>query len=124
MGVRFQYDDGTAVTVNCADAHALLAQVARRLAAGQGFAVATINVDHLDQLRRDPAFRAAYAAQDFVVADGNPIVWLSRIARHPVGLAPGSELAEPLARIAADTGAPAAQVAGSDAAPRKALWRI
>ncbi|WP_134726339.1 WecB/TagA/CpsF family glycosyltransferase [Paracoccus luteus] len=102
--MRFQYQDGTAVTVNCADAGSLLAQVAARLAAGQGFALATINVDHLDQLRRDAAFRAAYAAQDFVVADGNPIVWLSRLAGRPVSLAPGSDLVLPLARVAAAAG--------------------
>lgn len=116
MGVRFQYDDGTAVTVNCADADALLAQVAGRLAAGQGFAVATINVDHLDQLRRDPAFRAAYAAQDFVVADGNPIVWLSRLARRPVALAPGSDLVVPLARAAAAAGVAVALIGSTPAA--------
>ena len=42
--------------------------------ARQGFALATINLDHLVKLRHSAPFRAAYAAQDLVVADGNPIV--------------------------------------------------
>lgn len=86
----------------------LLAEVARRFAAREGFALATINLDHLVKLRRDPAFAAAYAAQDLVVADGNPVVWLSRLARRPVALVPGSEMVEPLARAAAQAGAPVA----------------
>lgn len=88
----------------------LLAEVARRFAAGEGFALATINLDHLVKLRRDPAFAAAYAAQDLVVADGNPVVWLSRLARRPVALVPGSEMVEPLARAAAQAGVPVALV--------------
>jgi N-acetylglucosaminyldiphosphoundecaprenol N-acetyl-beta-D-mannosaminyltransferase len=79
----------------------LMAEVSRRFAAGDGFALATINLDHLVKLRRDPVFAAAYAAQDLVVADGNPIVWLSRLARRPVELVPGSDLIVPLAQAAA-----------------------
>lgn len=42
--------------------------------------VCTCNVDHLVWLSRDADFAAAYDAADLVVADGAPIVWLSRIA--------------------------------------------
>jgi len=92
------------VTVNIPDRAALLAEVDRRLGAGQGFALATINLDHLVKLRRDPDFAAAYAAQDLVVADGNPVVWLSRLAGRPVALVPGSEMVVPLAQAAARAG--------------------
>jgi N-acetylglucosaminyldiphosphoundecaprenol N-acetyl-beta-D-mannosaminyltransferase len=92
------------IRVNMPTRAALLAEVARRFAAGQGFALATINLDHLVKLRRDPVFAAAYAAQDLVVADGNPIVWLSRLARRPVELVPGSDLILPLAQGAASAG--------------------
>lgn len=92
------------IVVNVPDRAALLAEVSRRFAAGEGFALATINLDHLVKLRRDPAFAAAYAAQDLVVADGNPIVWLSRLARRPVALVPGSDLVVPLAQAAAAAG--------------------
>jgi len=98
------------VTVNIPDRAALLAAVAARLVAGQGFALATINLDHLVKLRRSASFRAGYAAQDMVVADGNPIVWLSRLARRPVHLVPGSDLVMPLAAEAARAGVPVALV--------------
>lgn len=95
---------GTTITVNTPNAAAVLAAVRDRLAAGQGFALATINLDHLVKLRSDAVFRAAYAQQDLVVADGNPIVWLSRLARRPVELVPGSTMVLPLVRQAAVTG--------------------
>jgi N-acetylglucosaminyldiphosphoundecaprenol N-acetyl-beta-D-mannosaminyltransferase len=40
--------------------------------------VCTGNLDHLVLLEKDPSFRAAYDAADLIVADGMPIVWLSR----------------------------------------------
>lgn len=101
----FRFDQ-TEVRVTHGDAAQVLAAVSARLAQGQGFALATINLDHLVKLRRDPDFRRAYAAQDMVVADGNPIVWLSRLAGRPVGLVPGSDLLLPLVRAAAGAGRP------------------
>lgn len=96
--------------VNVADAAALHEAVAPRLASGQGFALATINLDHLVKLRKDHGFARAYQAQDFVVADGNPIVWLSKVANRPVKLLPGSELVVPLAHMAAQNGVSVALV--------------
>ncbi len=95
-----------AIEVNVANAEALDVEVCRRLAGGKGFALATLNLDHLVKLRESDLFRAAYAAQDLVTADGNPIVWMSRLAGRPVDLLPGSDLIEPLARIAVRMGAP------------------
>lgn len=115
---------GETVRITCHDRATLLQQVRRRLTLGKGFTLATLNVDHLEKLRHDPGFRSAYAAHDLVVADGNPIVWLSRIAGRPVALAPGSELVEPLALIAAETGTPVALVAGSEAAARGAAAHL
>lgn len=80
---------------------AVLAEVGARLAAGQGFALATLNLDHLVKLRSDPRFLAAYQAHQIVVADGNPVVWLSRLAGRPVDLVSGADLVVPLARVAA-----------------------
>ncbi|MFV0491838.1 MAG: WecB/TagA/CpsF family glycosyltransferase [Pseudorhodobacter sp.] len=68
------------------------------------------------KLHVDPAFRKAYGAQDFVVADGNPIVWLSRLARQDVSLVPGSDMVIPLARAARDSGRPVALVGSSNEA--------
>lgn len=102
--------------MNVPDRAALLAEVGRRLATSQGFALATINLDHLVKLGRDPAFASAYAAHDLIVADGNPIVWLSRLARRPVALVPGSEMVVPLAQAAARAGVGVALVGSTDAA--------
>ena len=104
------------IRVNMPDRPALLTEVARRFRAGDGFALATINLDHLVKLRRDRTFRDAYAAQDLVVADGNPIVWLSRLARKPVGLVAGSDLVVPLAQLAATEGVSVALVGTTNAA--------
>ncbi|WP_151718847.1 WecB/TagA/CpsF family glycosyltransferase [Gemmobacter serpentinus] len=113
--MQFRFD-ATTITVNVPHAAALLTAVKSRLVARQGFALATINLDHLVKLKTSAAFRAAYAAQDLVVADGNPIVWLSRLARRPVDLVPGSDMVLPLARVAAQTGRKVALVGTTEAA--------
>lgn len=105
----------TTITVNLPDSSALLAAVQEKFRARAGFALATINLDHLVKLRASATFRTAYAAQTMMVADGNPIVWLSRLARRPVALVPGSDMVLPLARLAAAEGVPVALVGSSDA---------
>jgi len=98
------------------DAAALLAETRRRMRDGEGYALATINLDHLVKLRRDPEFCQIYALQDLVCADGNPIVWLSRLAGKPLSLVPGSDLVLPLAQLAARNGVPIALMGSTDAA--------
>lgn len=84
------------IAVNVPTYAQLKARVTDHFVGRKGFALATINLDHLVKLHSDGAFFGAYAAQDLVVADGNPIVWLSRIAGKPVELMPGSELVVPM----------------------------
>ena len=108
------------ILVNIATRSALETEVRNRLAGGRGFALATLNLDHLVKLADDPGFHAAYQAQDLVVADGNPIVWLSRLAQRPVDLLPGSDLVIPLARLAAQGGHPVALVGSTDESLRRA----
>ena len=108
------------IAVNMPDVGSLLSEVRRRLRGGEGFALATINLDHLVKLARDPGFRDTYAAQDLVCADGNPIVWLSRLARQRVTLVPGSDMVVPLASLAAREGAPIALMGSTDAALEEA----
>lgn len=102
--MQFKVGEGR-VSVNVPTEAALLAEVTTRLQHGQGFAVATLNLDHLVKLKAED-FRRAYAAQDLVTADGNPIVWMSRIAGLPVDLVTGSDLIRPLARLAAENHVP------------------
>ncbi|MEM7498403.1 MAG: WecB/TagA/CpsF family glycosyltransferase [Pseudomonadota bacterium] len=91
-------------------AEALLAEIRERLHARRGFALATLNLDHLVKLRRDPAFARAYAAHDLVTADGNPVVWLARLAGQRFALVPGADLVDPLAALASAEGVPLALV--------------
>jgi len=102
------------VSVNVPDWHALDTALRARIAQGQGFAIATLNLDHLTKLRTPGPFRAAYDAQDYVTADGNPIVWCSRLGRQPVALLPGSDLIDPLCRIAAESGLPIGLVGSTE----------
>lgn len=92
------------VTVTVPTRVALLSDLSTRMSAGQGFSLATLNLDHVVKLRHSQAFRQAYLEHTHVTADGNPIVWLSRMARQEVELLPGSELIVPIARLAAQHG--------------------
>lgn len=92
------------ITVTAPDRATLMADLEARLAAGQGFSVATLNLDHVVKIRANPAFRSAYAAHSHVTADGNPIVWLCKLSGQPVALIPGSELVAPVAGLAARNG--------------------
>jgi exopolysaccharide biosynthesis WecB/TagA/CpsF family protein len=105
---------GRAVTVTAGQRVALLDDLAVRLATGRGFSVATLNLDHVVKLRASPAFRAAYLAHSHVTADGNPIVWLSRLAGQPVDLVPGADLVGPVAALAARAGVGVALVGSTD----------
>jgi N-acetylglucosaminyldiphosphoundecaprenol N-acetyl-beta-D-mannosaminyltransferase len=123
-GPRQRTSDATAVFITTPTRSALLTQIEALLAARQGFALATLNLDHLVKLSRDAAFRTAYAAQTHVVADGNPVVWLQRLARHPVELVPGSELITPLVALAARLGVPVALLGATEATLAAAAARL
>lgn len=94
------------IAVTATSQRALLDDLGARMAQGEGYAVATLNLDHLVKLDRDPAFRAAYLAHTHVTADGNPILWLSRLAGRPINLVTGSDLVLPVARLAAERDVP------------------
>lgn len=105
---RAQADDSKALTVNVSAQEDLLRDLKARMRAGQGFCLATLNLDHVVKLRRAPEFLRAYQRHSHVTADGNPIVWLSQLAGHRVGLIPGSELIAPLSALAAEQAMPLA----------------
>ncbi|WP_299880124.1 WecB/TagA/CpsF family glycosyltransferase [uncultured Sulfitobacter sp.] len=104
------------IEVNIATQAALFHEVTRRLTAGEGFALATLNLDHLTKLPVDPVFADAYKAHDLVVADGRPIVWLSHLAHQPLELMPGSDMIVPLCELAARSNVPVALIGSSDEA--------
>ncbi|MEM6660589.1 MAG: WecB/TagA/CpsF family glycosyltransferase [Pseudomonadota bacterium] len=116
MMIWSETESGQAVTVTVADKTALLADIGQHFDMGQGFSVATINLDHVVKLARDPQFRTAYAAHSHITADGNPIVWLSHLAgQGDVALVPGSEIIEPVARLAAEKAVPVALFGATEA---------
>ena len=92
------------ISVNAPSLDVLERRVRRSFAAGKGFALATINLDHLVKMQHDAAFYVSYAKHDLVVADGNPIVWTAKLAKQPVDLLPGSDLVLPLCEWAAAEG--------------------
>ncbi len=100
MRVQFVFH-GQPIEVNMPTRSALEAEIQHRFARRQGFALATVNLDHLVKMADSPAFLEAYAAQDLVVADGRPIVWLSWLAGQLVELMPGSDMVVPLCEMAA-----------------------
>jgi len=122
--VSFPTGDGERVGVDTPDPGALFAKIDGSLRRGAGFAIATLNLDHLVKLRRSPRFRDAYARQTSIVADGNPVVWLSRLAGRPVALAPGSELIDPLCALAAAAAAPVALFGSTPEALAQAAERL
>lgn len=121
--VQFRFGE-TVLAVNIPNRAALLDTVAKRLAAQEGFALATLNLDHLVKLGRLPRFRAAYAAHDLITADGNPIVWLSRLAGRPVALVPGADMLRPMLELAAQAGRGVAFVGSTEDTLARAADRL
>lgn len=113
--MRFIFRGGT-VAVNMPTRAALEGEIRRRFRAGEGFALATVNLDHLVKMTASEDFARVYAAQDLVVADGRPVVLLSRLAGRLVELLPGSDLVLPLCRLAVQEGMPVALVGSTQAA--------
>jgi N-acetylglucosaminyldiphosphoundecaprenol N-acetyl-beta-D-mannosaminyltransferase len=112
--VKFTFSS-TDIHLTHRDRAALLAAVRQRLVLKEGFALATLNLDHIVKLHLSSVFRRAYAQHELVVADGNPVVWLSRLAKRPVSLVPGSELIEPMCEIAAEDDVPVALIGSTSA---------
>ncbi|ROT44763.1 capsular biosynthesis protein [Pusillimonas sp. NJUB218] len=46
--------------------------------------IVTPNVDHIVRLERRPDLKALYKQADYIFADGMPIVWASRLLKHPL----------------------------------------
>ena len=94
------------VTINLPTLQAATDAALARAMAGQGFALFTLNLDHLVKLRTSPDFRAAYERAGLVTADGWPIVWLAqRQGVHP-DRASGADMVLPVCEGAAAQGSP------------------
>lgn len=55
------------------------------LAAGSRPAyVVTPNVDHIVRIEHDEGFRRVYDGADLILADGKPLIWISRLYKTPI----------------------------------------
>lgn len=88
-------------TANMAEAVRRTIDAAKR---GEGFAVVTLNLDHLVKLRRNDGFRRAYAAARIVTADGAPVAALARLQNRSIERTAGADLLVPLVEAAAEAG--------------------
>lgn len=112
------------VTVNIPSKSSILAEVQRCFATHRGFSLATLNLDHAVKLRRNPVFLEAYSQHTHVVADGNPVVWLSKLSGQAIEVVPGSELVEPIAALAAKNGVSVALIGSTDTTLEKAAYAL
>ena len=79
-----------------------LDEIEALVVAGRGGSVFTPNVDHVVNVDANPSFREAYASASLSLADGQPLVWTSRLlgAQLPEKIS-GSDLLLPLMERAA-----------------------
>lgn len=105
---------GPNVTISVPTLDVLLTDITAHFDQKKGFSLATLNLDHVVKLRDDAAFRDAYLAHSHVTADGNPIVWLSKLARQPVSLLAGADLIAPLAQLAGSMDVPVALLGSTE----------
>ncbi len=92
--------------INIANMPHAVTEIVEAAARGESFAAFTLNLDHLDKLKRDPRFQAAYAHARFVTADGAPVAFLASRQGTRIERTTGADLVIPLACAAAKRGLP------------------
>lgn len=82
-----------------------LGAIDRLVAAGEGGYVVTPNVDHVVLAGRDPVLGDVYRRASLSLADGQPILWMTRLLGTPLPeKVSGSDLIGPLMETAAGRG--------------------
>lgn len=67
--------------------------------------VVTPNVDHIVKLEEDNEFKKVYQEADLILADGMPLVWISKISKSPIKeKVSGSDLFPNICNLAAQKG--------------------
>src|SRR3954464_13384238 len=76
------------------------------LRSGKPNQIVTVNLDFVAIARRDEGFRETLNAAEMAVADGMPLVWVSRLSEEPVPeRLTGVELVDECCRVAVETDA-------------------
>lgn len=93
------------ILVDRVDQETAVAALEGFLADGQSHQVVTVNADFIRLARNDPSFQSLLNGADLAVADGMPVVWLSRLGGEPLpARVAGIELLEESCRLAAQAG--------------------
>lgn len=92
--------------INIANQVQAIAEITDAAAHGESFSVCTLNLDHLDKLKREARLQHAYSMARFVTADGAPVALLASLQGTPVERTTGADLVVPLACAAAERGLP------------------
>ena len=114
--------DGQAITIASPDD--ALEQGPERARAGEGFALFTLNLDHLVKRRNDPRFREAYGRAALVTADGMPVVRAARRSGARVERTTGSDLIMPLCAAASEETLPVFLFGSSEGVLRAAAGAL
>lgn len=102
-----------------------LAAIGVLLDAGRGGSVFTPNVDHVVTAEHDAAFRSAYDSASLSLADGQALVWGSRVLGTPIpAKVSGSDLVWPLVALAACRGHSVYLLGGLPGAAEEAARRF
>ncbi len=113
------------VAIDPVDLNQAVDRAMKAVAIGEFAQICTVNLDFLVNARRDPATRAVLARSELNLADGAPVVWLSRLlgSRLP-GRVAGSDLVPRLAASAAAAGAGVFFLGGEDGNAAVAAERL
>jgi N-acetylglucosaminyldiphosphoundecaprenol N-acetyl-beta-D-mannosaminyltransferase len=82
-----------------------VARIRRFMVSGRPHQIVTVNLDFVSIASRDATFRATINSADLAVADGMPLVWLSRLKAQPLAeRVAGVDLMSESCRLAAQNG--------------------
>lgn len=97
--------DVAGVLVDRVDEKAASSTLERFLSDGRSHQIVTVNADFVRLAQREPGYRELLNHADLAVADGMPIVWLSRLRNDPLpARIAGIDLVEESCRLAARQG--------------------
>ncbi|TWT44052.1 putative N-acetylmannosaminyltransferase [Phycisphaerae bacterium RAS1] len=93
------------VRIDAVDMRGALEHIERLVSAGRSAYVVTPNVDHIIRAQTDPHYAQIVRGADLVLADGQPLVWASKLRGTPLpGRVAGSDLFPLLCQRAAARG--------------------
>jgi N-acetylglucosaminyldiphosphoundecaprenol N-acetyl-beta-D-mannosaminyltransferase len=113
------------VPIDPIDMDAAMHRLSHAMAHGGQVQVATVNLDFLVRAQRHPGLREVLGRTDLNVADGMPVVWLSRLLGRPVpGRVAGADMAPLLVAEAAAQGAGVFLLGGEHGVAEEAAHRL